>query len=101
MWISALVLLVGAEANAVIEHRSPEGKRQGAKSKHDTGTEPRAEVPARGEPLPAGPGPEPGKGWTVPVRPAPAPRRGHARLGGLAGTAVAFVAGALLFRRPA
>jgi membrane protein len=101
MWISALVLLVGAEANAVIEHRSPEGKRQGAKSKHDTGTEPRAEVPARGEPLPAGPGPEPGKGWTVPVRPAPAARRGHARLGGLAGTAVAFVAGALLFRRPA
>lgn len=37
MWISSLVLLVGAEVNAVIEHKSPEGKRVGAKSLADAG----------------------------------------------------------------
>ena len=37
MWISALLILVGAEINAVIEHRSPEGKRTGAKSMADKG----------------------------------------------------------------
>jgi membrane protein len=100
MWISALVLLVGAEINALIEHRSPEGKRQGAKSKEDTGLAPAAEVPPKGEPLPVARR-EAGKGWTVPARPAPAARRGHARLGGLAGAAVAFVAGALVARRSA
>ena len=49
MWISALVLLVGAEANAVIEHRSAEGKRVGAKSMADrgaTGTKTEEERPA-------------------------------------------------------
>jgi membrane protein len=45
MWISALVILVGAEINAVIEHRSPEGKRTGAKSAEDTG----ADAPATAE----------------------------------------------------
>jgi membrane protein len=105
MWLSALVLLVGAEANALIEHRSPDGKRQGAKSKDDTGLEPVAEVPPRGAPQPARGAPPgrdaPGKGWRVPARPAAEPRRGHARLGGLAGAAVAFVAGALVARRSA
>lgn len=33
MWISSQVLLVGAEINAVIEHRSPEGKDPGEKEK--------------------------------------------------------------------
>ncbi len=37
MWISSLVLLVGAEVNAVIEHKSAEGKRVGAKSLADSG----------------------------------------------------------------
>jgi membrane protein len=37
MWISSLVLLLGAEANAVIEHKSEEGKRAGAKSLADRG----------------------------------------------------------------
>jgi membrane protein len=37
MWISSLVMLVGAEANAIIEHRSAEGKRAGAKSLADAG----------------------------------------------------------------
>src|SRR5512138_1659967 len=40
MWISAVVLLVGAELNAFIEHASPEGKRQGAKLLVDKGTTP-------------------------------------------------------------
>lgn len=40
MWISAQVLLLGAEINAVIEHMSPEGKREGAKMQSDTGTAP-------------------------------------------------------------
>ncbi len=31
MWISCLVLLIGAEINAIIEHRSPEGKAKGRK----------------------------------------------------------------------
>jgi hypothetical protein len=30
-------MLVGAETNAIIEHRSPEGKRAGAKSMEDQG----------------------------------------------------------------
>ncbi len=37
MWISAQVLLLGAEINAVLEHKSPEGKRVGAKSMKDKG----------------------------------------------------------------
>jgi len=37
MWISSLVLLLGAEVNAVIEHKSEEGKRAGAKSLADRG----------------------------------------------------------------
>lgn len=37
MYISSVVLLLGAEVNAVIEHKSPEGKRAGAKSLADNG----------------------------------------------------------------
>ena len=37
MWISTIVLLIGAEVNAIIEHLSPEGKKTGAKSMADTG----------------------------------------------------------------
>jgi membrane protein len=44
MWISSVVLLFGAEVNAIVEHASEEGKRQGAKRLSDRGTE-----PARGE----------------------------------------------------
>ena len=39
MWISSQVLLVGAEINAIIEHKSPEGKRAGAKSLADKGVD--------------------------------------------------------------
>lgn len=53
MWISAQVLLIGAEVNAIIEHKSPEGKRPGAKSQNDTGLAPTPEYAAskqRGNP---------------------------------------------------
>jgi membrane protein len=89
MWISSLVLLVGAEVNALIEHRSPEGKRQGAKSMAQAGTAPIATSPARGEPMRAGGA----------ARPAPPP--GRPRLAGLAAIAAGFVAGAVLARRRA
>jgi membrane protein len=51
MWISSLVLLVGAEVNAFLEHRSPEGKREGAKLESDTGVEPVATAVGK-EPVP-------------------------------------------------
>jgi membrane protein len=89
MWISALVLLVGAEVNAVIEHKSEEGKRQGAKRLADSGTAPKAVIPGRGEPVPAGPD----------GRPAVPARRGSLR--GVVGIAAGFVAGLLVARRPA
>ena len=37
MYISSLVVLLGAEINAILEHRSPEGKRVGARSLDETG----------------------------------------------------------------
>lgn len=37
MWISSQVLLLGAEINALIEHRSPEGKDPGERDKGDGG----------------------------------------------------------------
>lgn len=37
MWLSAVVLLLGAEINALIEHRSEEGKRAGAKRLEEAG----------------------------------------------------------------
>jgi membrane protein len=80
MWISALVLLAGAEANALIEHRSPEGKREGAKSLADDGTTPANEPQglARAD-----------------VR----PRGGRWRRRGVGITAAAFAVGVLLGRR--
>lgn len=47
MWLSAFVILVGAEINAVIEQYSPEGKRAGKKSLAETGTD--APPAAKGE----------------------------------------------------
>jgi membrane protein len=95
MWLTSLVLLVGAEINALIEHRSPEGKREGAKSMADTGTTPRATSPARGEPVPAGPPP----GASAPApRPAPA---GRGPVRGLVAIAAGFAAGMLVARRGA
>jgi membrane protein len=37
MWISSMAVILGAEINAIIEHRTPEGKQAGAKSMKDTG----------------------------------------------------------------
>ena len=51
MYLSSVVLLLGAEANAVIEHKSEEGKRAGAKRLADSGrTGSKAEVLAPTEP---------------------------------------------------
>jgi membrane protein len=94
MWISSLVLLVGAEVNALIEHRSREGKREGAKELADSGTAPKASAPARGEPVPARPGPHPATARR------PAPER-TPRLGGVLAIATGFVAGLLVARREA
>jgi membrane protein len=37
MWISAQVILLGAEINALLEHKSPEGKAPGAKRLDEPG----------------------------------------------------------------
>lgn len=93
MWISSQVVLLGAEINAVIEHKSPEGKRPGAKSMEQTGTEPLVapgaakDVHAPGEearPQPAAapprpPAPAPAMRERQPAKPtAAAPRRRRA-----------------------
>ncbi len=50
MWISTLVLLLGAVVNATIEQLSPDGKRTGAKSMADKGADkPKAEKQDTGE----------------------------------------------------
>jgi membrane protein len=101
MWISSLVLLVGAEVNAFIEHRSPEGKRQGAKRKSDTGLTPAATSPARDEPIPVGrAAAREGEPASRPRAPA---REGDRmpRLRGVVGIAAGFVAGLLVARRSA
>ncbi|WP_437754792.1 YihY/virulence factor BrkB family protein [Sorangium sp. So ce1389] len=56
MWISSMAVLLGAEINAIIEHRSPDGKRTGAKDASDTGADvPKTEKEeAQGAALPAG-----------------------------------------------
>ena len=90
MWISSLALLVGAETNALIEHRSPEGKRQGAKRRSDVGLEPVATSVPVGEPILA----------TQPAPPAHAPRR-RPPVRGLVAIAAGVAAGVLLARREA
>jgi membrane protein len=92
MWISSLVVLAGAEVNALIEHRSPEGKRQGAKRRDDTGLEPRARKLPVGEPIL--------ETQLAPARPAPVARsRGPLR--GIVAVAAGLAAGLLLARRGA
>jgi membrane protein len=90
MWISSLVLLLGAEMNALIEHRSEEGKAPGAKRQTDTGQAPVAEARA----------PERPPAWAAPTaaarEAAPKPR-----LRGVAAIAAGFAAGLLVARRGA
>lgn len=91
MWISSVVLLLGAELNAFLEHASPEGKRQGAKSLADRGTAPATgdrAAPAPGPPLPSRPA----------LAPAPVAAAAPRRLA-LATAATAFLAGVLLGRK--
>ena len=89
MWISSLVLLLGAETNALIEHRSPDGKRQGAKRRSDTGLEPIATSAPVGEPILA----------TREVHDET--RRRRPPLRGLVAIAAGLAAGVLLARREA
>jgi membrane protein len=106
MWISSLVVIGGAEVNAFIEHRSPEGKRQGAKSLRDAGTTPIATV-AGNEPVPVGttaPGPKGAAGPPADERrdtPHAAARSadGRPRLRGVLAIATGFMAGVLVARR--
>jgi membrane protein len=90
MWISSLVLLLGAEMNALIEHRSEEGKAPGAKRQTDTGQAPVAEARA----------PERPPAWAASTaaarEAAPKPR-----LRGVAAIAAGFAAGLLVARRGA
>ncbi|MGC3996765.1 MAG: YihY/virulence factor BrkB family protein [Anaeromyxobacter sp.] len=103
MWISALVMLLGAEVNSVIEHRSPEGKREGAKSLADTGTTPAA-LEGGGGPMTRAArraGQRRGGGWDGQERRLP-PRRATDGKGGAAGVAAVvagFATGFLLFRK--
>jgi membrane protein len=99
MWISSLVLLLGAEVNAFIEHRSPEGKREGAKSKHDTGMEPRAAAAERR----GGPGRAAVRTHRAdgPAVRLDAPPREKPRLRGIMAIAAGFMAGVLLKSRQA
>lgn len=59
MWISAQALLLGAEINAILEHRSPEGKAPGGRKLGENGgasaKQPRRQQPRR----PPGPAPRP------------------------------------------
>jgi membrane protein len=91
MWISSLVLLVGAEANALIEHRSEEGKAPGAKRQSDTGLAPVGDA-ARADRA------------AVRARPPAVAAREAApkpRLRGIAAIAAGFAAGVLVARRGA
>jgi membrane protein len=80
MYISSVVLLMGAEMNAVIEHKSAEGKRAGAKRMADqgaTGTKTEERRPAE----PAGAF---GRGFTAGRSASAARARAVAGLGALA-----------------
>src|SRR5688572_15252280 len=103
MWISAQVVLLGAEINAVLEHLSPEGKKVGAKSLADTGADaPKSVKEARGEAVLPHAGNQ-GKAVVRDRRPAPLARavpEAKEKVATLAAAAgVAFLFGAKLARR--
>lgn len=63
MWISAQVVMLGAEVNAILEHRSPEGKKVGRRTFADAGpSQTRAERAGRIEPSARGDGKRPPEG---------------------------------------
>jgi membrane protein len=96
MWLSSVIVLLGAETNALLEHASPDGKRKGAKRKSDVGVTPVASSQPVGEPVPAGPAraQAPAAVATVAAR-----RRGPLR--GLVAIAAGLAAGVLIARREA
>jgi membrane protein len=90
MWLSALVLLVGAEVNALVEQRSPEGERPGARPMEERGAEPLAGAPRRGGLQ---------SGADGPARAVGAAGEGRPRLRRVAAIAAGLAAGVLLARR--
>jgi membrane protein len=87
MWISSVVLLFGAEVNAVIEHKSEEGKRAGAKRMDDTGA-----TDTKTKELG---GPDPAGAWDTGFRAG----RAYAGARGRAVAALAALVGAALWMR--
>lgn len=76
MWISSQVVLLGAEINAILEQRSPEGKRRGARTMQEKGVSPLPlelpDSPPKGDsPLPGAPSPAPSQPPVVRVRTRP------------------------------
>ena len=83
MWITSQMILLGAEINAVLEHRSPEEKRAGARRMADAGPDrpkgqKRAEEDRRRMPAPSAVGPavplDPARSDPGPASPSPRPR---------------------------
>lgn len=75
MWITAQVILLGAEINAILEHRSPEGKAPGRKREEEPGPRATKGELARGEARQPAPArfrpPEPQTAAPVPLKQSP------------------------------
>jgi membrane protein len=104
MWISAQVILLGAEINAILEHRSPEGKAPGQKDM-DEGkavTATKGEVEEGGASLPGArefrPALDPRTGQPARAG-APAPKLGQTPLAAAARWAAGLGLGLFLVRR--
>jgi membrane protein len=59
MWISAQALLLGAEINSILEHRSPEGKAPGGRKLGENGLATAEQPSRRPQGRPPGPAPTP------------------------------------------
>jgi membrane protein len=96
MYISAQVVLMGAEINAILEHRSPEGKSPGQKLPEQGGvTATKSELERGGARLPGATDFRPGRG----LPPAPQPSLRHSPLAAAAKWAAGFGLGLFLLRR--
>jgi membrane protein len=96
MWISAQVILLGAEINALIEHRSPEGKSPGEKVPEKGGvTASKTEVESGGARLPGATDFRPEQA----TPPAPQPSLRNTPLAAAVKWAAGFGLGLFLLRR--
>lgn len=93
MWITSQVILLGAEINAILEHRSPEGKSPGQKVPGQGGvTATKSELESGGARLP-------GATDFRPAPPAPQPALRNTPLAAAAKWAAGFGLGLFLLRR--